>query len=345
MMPHPSPREIYVPDPDRYDGRMPHDICGRSGLVLPAITLGFWWNFGDIDTFASCSERVLRAFDSGVTAFDLANNYGPPFGAAEETFGRIYRNDLRPYRHEIVVTTKAGHEMWNGPYGNGSSRKMLMTSIDESLTRMGLEYVDIFYSHRYDGVTPVEETMQALVDIVHAGKALYVGLSKYPVDKLEIALQYLQDAHVPALIYQAKSNMLVDDLTEGHVKLLEKYGVGYTAFSPLQQGILSSKYLNGIPADSRAAQGKYITTDSITPSLVVKLKKLDAIAQSRRQSLSQMALAWLIAKPVVSSVIIGPRTFQQLSDSLSSLANTKFSSEELDLIDSILKDKSDEIYD
>lgn len=333
----PAPRPVYVPDSERYDGRMPYRRCGNTGLVLPALTLGFWWNFGEIDTFASCQERVFRAFDQGITAFDLANNYGPPFGAAEETFGKIFRQSLRPYRHEMVITTKAGHEMWHGPYGNCSSRKMLMTSIDESLARMGLDYVDIFYSHRYDGVTPVEETMQALVDIVHAGKALYVGLSKYPVDKMEIALKYLHDAHVPAIIYQEKSNMLVDDLTPEHSLLLDKYGMGYTAFSPLQQGLLSAKYIDGIPADSRAGMGKYISADNVTPKLIERLRRLNDIAARRNQSLSQLAIAWLLAKPVVTSVIIGPRTLEQLDSCLGALSNIEFTPEELDEINSILQ--------
>jgi L-glyceraldehyde 3-phosphate reductase len=328
----PIPREIYAPNAERYNGSMPYRRCGGRGLKLSALSLGFWWNFGDIDTYASCRERVLRAFDLGITTFDLANNYGPPYGAAEETFGRIAATDLRAYRHEMVVTTKAGHSMWDGPYGDGSSRKMLMTSIDESLQRMGLDYVDIFYTHRYDAEVPIEETAQALVDIVRAGKALYVGISKYPADKLQQMCDYLREAHVPCLIYQSRSNMLDDTLTDEHKHIIEAEGMGYTAFSPLHNGLLSNKYLTGIPADSRAAQGKYLKAETITPELRNRLIALNNIARQRGQSLSQMAIAWLLQRREMTSVLIGPRTLEQLNDCADALKNTTFSAEELALI-------------
>lgn len=332
----PQPRKPYVADPSRYEKNMPYRRCGKWGLPLSALSLGFWWNFGDDETYSSCHRRVTTAFDNGITVFDLANNYGPPFGAAEEMMGRIMAQSLHTHRHEMVITTKAGHDMWEGPYGDGSSRKMLMTSINESLSRMGIDYVDIFYSHRYDGVTPVEETMQALVDIVRSGKALYVGLSKYPADKLVEALAYLRDAHTPCIVYQDKSNMLVDNLTSAHREALEKYGVGYTAFSPLQQGLLTDKYLNGIPESSRAANDKHLHRSDITPELVAKLSRLNDIAAERNQTLAQMAVAWLLRDPSVTSVIIGPRTMSQLMSLLPAIGNTNFSDTEESLITSIL---------
>lgn len=323
-------------DADRYDGRMPYRRVGKSGLLMSALSLGFWWNFGENETFASCHERVTYAFDQGITVFDLANNYGPPFGAAEEMMGRIMSRSLHTHRHEMVITSKAGHDMWEGPYGDGSSRKMLMTSIDQSLSRMGLDYVDIFYSHRYDGVTPVEETMQALVDIVRSGKALYVGLSKYPADRLAEALAYLEAAHTPCIVYQDKSNMLVDNLTAVRRELLDRYGVGYTAFSPLQQGLLTDRYLNGIPEDSRAANDKHLHRSDITPELVARLRRLDDIATDRSQTLAQMAVAWLLRDTQTASVIIGPRTMQQLVSLLPAVNNTRFSDSEIAEIKSIL---------
>ena len=332
----PAPRKDYTPDPDRYDGRMPYRRAGKSGLRLSALSLGFWWNFGEDETFASCHERVTYAFDRGITVFDLANNYGPPFGAAEEMMGRIMSRSLHTHRHEMVITSKAGHDMWEGPYGDGSSRKMLMTSIDESLSRMGLDYVDIFYSHRYDGFTPVEETMQALVDIVRSGKALYVGLSKYPVDRLAEALEYLEEAHTPCIVYQDKSNMLVDNLTAERRALLDRHGVGYTAFSPLQQGLLTDRYLNGIPEDSRAANGKHLNRADITPELVAKLRRLDDIATDRSQTLAQMAVAWLLRDPMTASVIIGPRTMKQLVSLLPAVNSSEFSDSEIEEIKTIL---------
>lgn len=332
----PGPYKPYIADPSRYDGKMPYLRCGVSGLRLSALSLGFWWNFGYDETFASCHERVTCAFDNGITVFDLANNYGPPFGAAEEMMGRIIAKSMHTHRHEMIITSKAGHDMWEGPYGDGSSRKMLMTSIDESLSRMGIDYVDIFYSHRYDGFTPIEETMQALANIVKAGKALYVGLSKYPADKLVEALTYLREARVPCIVYQDKSNLLIDNLTEERRATLEAFGIGYTAFSPLQQGVLTDKYLNGIPDNSRAAQGKHLHRTDITDELVAKLRRLNDIAADRNQTLAQMAVAWLLDNPMTASVIIGPRTIEQLKSLLPAVDNTTFSESEKSAIKAIL---------
>jgi L-glyceraldehyde 3-phosphate reductase len=333
-----APKDFYLANPDRYTNAvMPYRRCGNKGLKLSALTLGFWWNFGETDAFASCRERVLRAFDLGITTFDLANNYGPPYGTAEETFGRIMSRDLKNYRHEMVITTKAGHAMWDGPYGDGCSRKMLMTSLDESLKRMQLDYVDIFYTHRYDPDVPLEETAQALVDIVRSGKALYVGISKYPADKLYFMCEYLREEHVPCLIFQSKCNMLDDTLTEEQKHVLEEFGCGYTAFSPLQQGMLSSKYLNDIPTDSRAAQGKNLKSAAITEDARRRLIQLNDVASQRGQSLSQMAIAWLLARREMTSVIMGPRTMQQMEDCVKALENITFTAEELDKINSILR--------
>ncbi len=330
-------KEIYVANPNRYDeGVMNYRRCGESGIKMPEISLGFWWNFGGINVYEESLAKVTYAFDHGITCFDLANNYGPPYGSAEETFGRIYEENFKQHRHEMIITTKAGYDMWEGPYGNGSSRKMLMTSLDESLKRMKLDYVDIFYSHRYDGFTPIEETMQALVDIVKSGKALYVGLSNYPADKLSKAVAYLTNQHVHPLIYQGRYNMLVRDIEEKHFALLKELGVGLTAFSPLAQGLLSDKYINGIPADSRAALGHHLQKDAITPTVIAKVKALNEMAARRGQTLAQMAVSWILSRQIVTSVIIGPRTIEQMVDGLDAMKNEHFSAEELIEIDRIL---------
>ena len=330
-------RQTYVANPNRYDeGMMNYRRCGESGIKLPEISLGFWWNFGGINVYEESLAKVTYAFDHGITCFDLANNYGPPYGSAEETFGRIYEENLKQHRHEMIVTTKAGYDMWEGPYGNGSSRKMLMTSLDESLKRMKMDYVDIFYSHRYDGFTPIEETMQALVDIVRSGKALYVGLSNYPADKLAKAVAYLTDQHVRPLIYQGRYNMLVRDIEEKHFALLKDLGVGLTAFSPLAQGVLTDKYIAGIPADSRAALGHHLQKESITPGVIAKVKALNEMAERRGQTLAQMAVSWILSRHIVTSVIIGPRTVEQMADSIDAMRNEHFSAEELIEIDRIL---------
>lgn len=327
----------YKADEGRYDGRMPYRKCGNSGIKLPALSLGFWWNFGGINPIEESREKILYAFDNGITCFDLANNYGPPFGSAEQTFGRVYKENLRPYRNEIIITTKAGHDMWKGPYGTGSSRKMLMASIDDSLRRMNIDYVDIFYSHRYDAETPIDETMQALVDIVRQGKALYVGLSKYPVDKLLYAVKYLRDNNVNCLIYQGKYNMLHRDVEQNILHTLSNSGIGFTAFCPIAQGILTDKYLHGIPADSRIGQGHYLSRKDISEDVMRKVAALNSMALRRGQTLAQMATAWLLAKEDVASVIIGSRTIPQLADSLGAIANTSFSGEELEQINQILE--------
>lgn len=328
----------YKADSGRYDGRMPYRKCGNSGIRLPELSLGFWWNFGGINPLEESREKILYAFDHGITCFDLANNYGPPFGTAEQTFGRVYKDNLRPYRNELIVTTKAGYNMWEGPYGCGSSRKMLMASIDDSLRRMNLDYVDIFYSHRYDPETPIDETMQALVDIVRQGKALYVGLSRYPVDKLLYAMKYLQESNVPCLIYQGRYNMLDRGVEQNILRTLSASGIGFTAFCPIAQGILTDKYLNGIPADSRVGKGHYLTEKDISADVLRKVAALNAVALRRGQTLAQMATAWLLAREEVTSVIIGPRTTAQLIDSLGAVTNTSFDNEELKEIDKILNE-------
>ena len=327
----------YIANPNRYaDGVMNYRQCGNSGIKLPEITLGFWWNYGDGNDYNDCLARMTYAFDNGITCFDLANNYGPPFGAAESNFGKMYTENFKAHRHEMIITTKAGYNMWEGPYGCGSSRKMLITSLNESLQRMELDYVDIFYSHRYDGSTPIEETMQALIDIVRSGKALYVGLSNYPADKLVAAVAYLRNQHVNPIIYQGKYNMLVRDVEERHFDALQNLGIGFTAFSPLAQGILSGKYIDGIPADSRAACLNPLMKDMITTDALKKVQRLKLIAEARGQTLAQMAVAWILAKQAVTSVIVGSRTVEQLADSIGAVHNSSFTAEELLEINQIL---------
>lgn len=327
----------YVANPERYaDGMMKYRRCGNSGIKMPELSLGFWWNFGGVNDYGESLAKMTYAFDQGITCFDLANNYGPPFGSAEETFGRMYDENFRAHRHEMIVTTKAGYDMWEGPYGSGSSRKMLMTSLDESLKRMRLDYVDIFYSHRYDGFTPIEETMQALVDIVHSGKALYVGLSNYPADKLLQAVEYLRSQHVNPLIYQGKYNMLVRDMENKHFDALRELEIGFTAFSPLAQGVLTNKYAEGVPADSRASKLNPRVKELITDESLHKVKALSVIAERRGQTMAQLALSWILAKQIVTSVIIGSRTVEQMKDSIEATRNTQFSGEELIEIDRIL---------
>ena len=327
----------YIANPNRYaDGVMNYRQCGNSGIKLPEITLGFWWNYGDGNDYNDCLARMTYAFDNGITCFDLANNYGPPFGAAESNFGKMYTENFKAHRHEMIITTKAGYNMWEGPYGCGSSRKMLITSLNESLQRMKLDYVDIFYSHRYDGSTPIEETMQALIDIVRSGKALYVGLSNYPADKLVAAVAYLRNQHVNPIIYQGKYNMLVRDVEERHFDALQNLGIGFTAFSPLAQGILSGKYIDGIPADSRAACLNPLMKDMITTDALKKVQRLKFIAETRGQTLAQMAVAWILAKQAVTSVIVGSRTVEQLADSIGAVHNSSFTAEELLEINQIL---------
>ena len=327
---------LYKASDSRYDGCMKYERCGRSGLLLPRISLGLWHNFGDVNTLSNSRDMLHFAFDNGITCFDLANNYGPSYGSAEETFGRIMEQSFKPYRDEMVITTKAGWDMWPGPYGNWGSRKYLMASLNQSLQRMNLEYVDIFYSHRFDPETPMEETLQALVDIVRQGKALYAGISQWPAEAAQFAYDYLAAHDTPCLIYQGRYNM-IDRAKEreGIVAQAAERGVGFTAFSPLEQGILTDRYLHGIPEGSRASRGKALN-DRITPEVVEKVKRLNALATERGQSLAQMALAWLLKDSSVTSVIIGSSSVGQIRDSLGSLNNLNFTPEELAEINHIL---------
>lgn len=328
--------EKYTADPNRYL-EMTYRRCGRSGILLPAVSLGLWQNFGSVDSFSNFIKIAHTAFDRGVTHFDLANNYGPVYGSAEENFGRILKQGLGVYRDEMVISTKAGYDMWPGPYGNLGSRKYLMASLDQSLKRMGLDYVDIFYSHRPDPDTPVEETMGALADIVRQGKALYVGISNYNAGQTQKALEILKEHRVPCLIHQARYSMF-DRWTEPELlPLLKKEGVGMIAFSPLAQGLLSDKYLHGIPENSRASKAGSLQKSEITPVVVEKISKLNKVATERGQTLAEMALAWLLRNEYVTSVLIGASSVAQLLDNLKALENIRFSQEELDEIENILK--------
>ena len=328
---------VYTAAAGRYECGMKYRRCGWSGIMLPEISLGLWQNFGDTSPLARSREMLLHAFDKGVCHFDLANNYGPSYGSAEATFGKIMNSDLRPYRDELFISTKAGYDMWPGPYGDLGSRKYLISSLDQSLKRMNLEYVDIFYSHRFDPETPLQETMQALVDIVRSGKALYAGISNYPHQAAEYAYEYLEDHDVPCLLHQVKYNMMHrDPENEGLLEQAFQTGSGLIAFSPLAQGLLTDRYLGGIPSDSRAARDFSLKASSITPELQEKLIKLNALAAERGQTLAQMALAWTLKNDRVTSVIIGASSVVQIDDNLKAINNTQFSAEELEMIDSII---------
>lgn len=330
--------EVYTASADRYENGMKYRRCGKSGIILPEISLGLWQNFGDTAPLARSRDMLLHAFDKGVCHFDLANNYGPSYGSAESTFGQIMKSDLRPYRDELFISTKAGWDMWPGPYGDLGSRKYLMSSLDQSLKRMGLEYVDIFYSHRFDPITPLQETMQALVDIVRSGKALYAGISNYPHEAAEYAYKYLADHDVPCLLHQVKYNMMHREPETEHIlEQAKQAGSGFIAYSPLAQGVLTDRYLKGIPADSRAARDFSLKANTITPELIERLQKLNALAAERGQTLAQMALAWNLKDDLVTSVIIGASSVAQLDDNLAAINNTKFTTEELNLIDSLTK--------
>lgn len=329
---------VYSADPDRYDNGMKYRRCGRSGIILPEISLGLWQNFGDTAPLERSRQMILHAFDKGICHFDLANNYGPSYGSAEATFGKVMSSDLRPYRDELFISTKAGYDMWPGPYGNLGSRKYLMSSLDQSLKRMNLDYVDIFYSHRFDPDTPLEETMQALVDIVRSGKALYAGISNYPADAAEFAYSYLRSHDVPCLLHQLKYNMLhrvPED--EGLLGQAAAEGSGFIAFSPLAQGLLTDRYLKGIPEGSRAAKDFSLKKDSITTDLLDRLGKLDRMAAERGQSLAQMALAWVLKDSKVTSVIVGASSIGQMDDSMKAIENTSFSEEELAIINELTR--------
>ncbi|MBW9202876.1 L-glyceraldehyde 3-phosphate reductase [Bacteroidales bacterium SW292] len=325
---------IYSPAADRYENGMKYRRCGRSGILLPEISLGLWHNFGDLNSFANSQAMAHYAFDHGITHFDLANNYGPSNGSAEETFGQIMKKSFLSHRDELFISTKAGHYMWPGPYGEWGSRKNLMASLEQSLKRMNLDYVDIFYSHRYDPDTPLEETLQTLVDIVRQGKALYVGISKYPKEAAKYAFRYLEERNVHCLLYQGRYNLLNQEPEKsGILKQVQKNGTGFIAFSPLAQGLLTDRYINGIPADSRMAQGNTLKEDVLTPHLLQKLKRLNELAQQRGQTLAEMSLAWLLKDELVTSVIVGASSVGQLADNLKAIENTHFSDEELKAID------------
>jgi L-glyceraldehyde 3-phosphate reductase len=318
---------------------MEYRRCGKSGLKLPALSLGLWHNFGGIDHYENARNILKLAFDKGITHFDLANNYGPPAGSAEETFGRALKQDLLPYRDEMVVTTKAGYHMWQGPYGEWGSKKYLVSSLDQSLKRMGLDYVDVFYHHRPDPETPLEETMAALDLIVRQGKALYVGISNYNATETEKAVEMLRAMGTPCLVHQAKYSMFERWVEGGLLDVLEQNGAGCVAFSPLAQGLLSDKYLKGIPADSRAASGRgngALESGRITEGKLKQVLQLNEIAQQRGQSLAQMALSWILKDPRITSVILGVSKPEQLTDSLKCLENKEFSTEELQKINQIL---------
>ncbi len=327
---------LYAADKERYNAGMKYRRCGRSGILLPEISLGLWHNFGGVDTFENSIRMVHYAFDRGITHFDLANNYGPPFGSAEETFGQIMKRSLRPYRDELFISTKAGHDMWPGPYGEWGSRKYLMSSLDQSLRRMNLDYVDIFYSHRFDPETPLEETLQALTDIVRQGKALYVGISKYPREAAAFSYQYLKERDVPCLLYQGRYNIFNrEPEQEGILAQARDAGSGFIAFSPLAQGLLTNRYLGGIPADSRIGRGGFLKKEQLTEEVVRKITALNEVAIRRGQTLAEMALAWVLKDELVTSVIIGASSTEQLADNLKGIENTSFSAEELAEIDRI----------
>ena len=328
--------DVYQPKKQRYDNAE-YKRCGKSGLKLPLISLGLWHNFGGVDTF-DCGHEILRAaFDSGITHFDLANNYGPPAGSAEESFGKVMTKDFKPFRDEMIISTKAGYGMWDGPYGDWGSRKYLISSLDQSLKRMNLDYVDIFYHHRPDPETPLEETMMALDHIVRQGKALYVGISNYSADQTEKATKILKELGTPCLINQVKYSMYVRGIEDQLLATVEELGIGLIAFSPLAQGLLTDKYINGIPENSRAAKSWGFLQSHEVNSAIEKVKALNKIAESRGQSLAQMSLAWILKDPRVTSVLVGASSVKQLDDNLGALKNQVFSSGELHDIDTILR--------
>ena len=320
-------KEQYFANDKRYDSGMLYERCGHSGVLLPKVSLGFWHNFGSVDPYERSREITHYAFDHGITHFDLANNYGPVYGSAEETFGRLMHDDFRPYRDELFISSKAGYDMWPGPYGNWGSRKYLMASLDQSLRRMQLDYVDLFYSHRYDPVTPMEETLQALVDIVRQGKALYVGISRWPIEATRFAANYLKERDVPLLIYQGRLNMLDrEPLQEGILDYCEQEGIGFISFSPLAQGLLTDRYLNckstaggrvnGIPEDSRMAKAGTLREAMLTPELLMRLRGWNEQAKERGESLAEMALSWTLHQKAVTSVLIGASSIDQLAKNL-----------------------------
>ena len=308
---------IYQADAHRYDNAGMYTTCGHSGVILPKLSLGMWHNFGSVDPYERSRAITHYAFDNGITHFDLANNYGPIYGSAEETMGRLMDDSFRPYRDELFISTKAGYEMWQGPYGNGGSRKYLMASIDQSLKRMHLYYVDLFYSHRYDPNTPLEETLQALVDIARAGKALYIGISNWPLEQLRIGYDYLAQRDVPLLIYQGKLNRLyTDHIDSGLLNFCHEKGIGFIAFSPLAQGLLTDRYINGIPADSRMAKGKFLRAEPLTDAVRSTVAAVRVEAAERKQTTAQRALGWILEQTGVTSVLVGASSVEQLADNL-----------------------------
>ena len=311
-------KNVYLADEHRYDlADQLFVCCGRSGVMLPKVSLGFWHNFGSVDPYERSRAITHFAFDHGITHFDLANNYGPVYGSAEETMGRLMDDDFRPYRDELFISTKAGYDMWPGPYGDHGSRKYLMASLDQSLKRMHLDYVDLFYSHRFDPETPVEETLQALVDIVRAGKALYVGISNWPLEPLKLADKYLRERDVPLLIYQGKLNRLDrEPMDEGILSYCHEHGIGFIAFSPLAQGLLTNRYLEGIPADSRMAKGKFLKSDRLTPEMMDYLQGLKAEAEAEGHTIAENALRWILQQQGVTSVLVGASSVEQLKTNL-----------------------------
>jgi L-glyceraldehyde 3-phosphate reductase len=329
----------YLPADTRYE-TMRYNRSGRSGLDLPAISLGLWYNFGGVDPLENCRAMLHRAFDLGITHFDLANNYGPPPGSAEETFGHIFRHDLAPYRDELVISSKAGYLMWPGPYGEWGSRKYLIASLDQSLKRMGLDYVDIFYSHRPDPKTPMEETMGALDFIVRSGRALYVGISTYDPEQTRQAAKILRDLGTPCLIHQPRYNMFDRWIEEGVLDTLKEEGIGCISFSPLAQGILTDKYLNRVPEDSRAAkyEGQLHWGDQVNQTRLAKARKLNEIAQARGQSLAQLAIAWVLRHPTMTSALIGASRVSQIEEIVATLDNLTLTAEELQSIEQVLAD-------
>jgi L-glyceraldehyde 3-phosphate reductase len=307
----------YQANPQRYENGMKYARCGRSGVLLPQVSLGFWHNFGGNDSYERSKRIVRYAFDHGVTHMDLANNYGPPYGSAETTFGHLMDEDMKPYRDELFIATKAGYDMWPGPYGNWGSRKYLMASLEQSLKRMHLDYVDLFYSHRYDPETPLEETLQALVDTVRQGKALYIGISRWPLEATKTAITYLRDHDTPLLIYQGRLNMLDHEpIDEGILDLCHKEGVGFISFSPLAQGLLTDRYLNGIPDDSRMAQGKFLRQDMLSEELLQQLRQWNQEAQAKGHTLAESALRWILDQQGVTSVLVGASSTEQLDKNL-----------------------------
>ncbi|MBQ3223220.1 MAG: L-glyceraldehyde 3-phosphate reductase [Clostridia bacterium] len=327
---------MYIANENRYD-TMEYRRCGKSGLKLPAISLGLWHNFGAITPFEQQQAVLRAAFDAGITHFDLANNYGPPYGEAERNFGEHMKRDFKPYRDELIISTKAGYDMWPGPYGDHGSRKYLIASLDQSLKRMGLDYVDIFYHHRPDPETPIEETMMALDHIVRSGKALYVGISNYKADQAKVAIETLRALGTPMLIHQPSYSMMNRWVEDGLTDVLREEGVGMIAFGPLAGGVLTGKYLGGIPADSRAAKDpRFLKPQNITEDKLAIVRRLNEIAQARGQSLAQLALAWTLRDDVVTSALIGASKPEQIAENVKAIENTKFTAEEIAAIDAAL---------